>query len=89
MSDQRQKIELLVKSAVWKAAKNNDEGAFKDYCEAIRVFPASSLAQMKAGECCVRLGKTDDAVGYLSAAANKYAEEGTILKAIAAYITPS
>jgi CRP-like cAMP-binding protein len=85
MSDPKQKMEYLIKSAAGKAAKNDWEGAFKDYSQAIQISPTSGLAQMKAGECCVRLGKTIDAVRYLSAAARKYAEEGTTLKAIAVY----
>jgi len=85
MSDPNRQMELIIKSPAGKASKNDWDGALKDYREAIRIAPGSALAHMKAGECCVKVGKTREAVTYLLSAARKYAEEGSTARAVAIY----
>jgi CRP-like cAMP-binding protein len=85
MSDPKQKMETLIKTAATKAAKNDWDGALSDYREAMRISPASAFARMKAGECCAKLGKRGDAVQYLTAAARMFAGEGSVPKATALY----
>jgi cAMP-dependent protein kinase regulator len=83
MKDTKQHISQLKQEGALNIGRGSWDKAFSNFLEVLKVSPDDQHALMKAGDCCQKLGRNEEACRYYERLADLYTEEGFVVKAIA------
>jgi cAMP-dependent protein kinase regulator len=85
VKDTRQNIARLKEQGAANIGKGNWDKALGDFLEVLKAAPNDTHALMKAGDCCSKLGRNDEACRYYDRLVNIFSAEGFVVKAIAVH----
>jgi cAMP-dependent protein kinase regulator len=85
VKDTRQNIAHLKEQGAVHIGKGDWDKALGDFLEVLKAAPNDTHALMKAGDCCAKLGKNDEACRYYDRLVNIFSAEGFVVKAIAVH----
>lgn len=85
MKDTRQNIASLKAQGAADIGKGNWDGALGNFLGVLKVAPNDTHALMKAGDCCGKLGRNDEACRHYDRLVDVFSAEGFVVKAIAVH----
>jgi cAMP-dependent protein kinase regulator len=85
MQDTRQNLARLKEEGAAEIGRGNWDKALRDFLEVLKIAPNDTHALMKAGDCCHRLGRDDEACRYYDRLVGIFSSEGFVVKAIAVH----
>jgi len=85
MKDTRLNIARIKEQGAAHIGKGNWDKALGDFLEVLKVTPRDPHALMKAGDCCHKLDKNDEACRYYDRLVEIFSSEGFVVKAIAVH----
>lgn len=85
MKDTRQTIAHLKEQGAANIGKGNWDKALDDFLGVLKQAPNDTHALMKAGDCCSKLGRNNEACRHYDRLVDVFSAEGFVVKAIAVY----
>ncbi len=83
--DSRENLPRLKEQGALEIGRGNWDKALRDFLEVLKTAPDDTHALMKAGDCCHKLGRGDEACRYYDKLVDIFSSEGFVVKAIAVH----